>query len=243
MDANATVTDVEEIKRLVATVNRMLYMEDHVSYSGHVSMRHPERDVAYMNPLSASRGEIRPEDVVAVTLDNEPVDPDADRPVGEREIHTSIFREREGITAVLHTHAPTLTLFAITGTEPQPVSQRGSVLAEGRVPLVDKPGKVTTREDSERMLEAMGDAKQVLLKNHGAVICDETVVRAFVRAVFLEKNAEWQHRASDLGNPNPIPQDELEDVYRGNWKESSIEKFWHFYEWKAREEGYLPAEW
>jgi hypothetical protein len=77
MDANATVSDVDEIRRLVATVNRMLYMEDHVSYSGHVSMRHLDEDVAYINPLSASRGEIRPEDVVAVTLDDEPVDPEA----------------------------------------------------------------------------------------------------------------------------------------------------------------------
>ena len=243
MDANATFTDVDEMKRLVATVNRMLYMEEHVSYSGHVSMRAPGGDVAYMNPLSTSRGEIRPEDVVAVTLDHAPVEPDAARPVGEREIHTSVFREREDVTAVLHTHSPYLTLFAITGTELLPVSQRGSVLAEGRVPTVDKPGKVTTREDSELMLEAMGDAKQVLLKNHGAVICDETMVRAFVRAIFLEKNAEWQHRASDLGNPNPLTQAEVESVYEGNWKESSIEKFWHFYEWKARDEGYLPEEW
>ena len=40
-----------------------------------------------------------------------------------------------------------------------------------------------------------------------------------------------------------MTQAEVERVYEGNWKESSIEKFWHFYEWKAREEGYLPESW
>lgn len=243
MDANATVTDVEEIRRLVATVNRLLYMEGHVGYSGHVSMRHPDTDVVYINPLSASRGEIRPEDVVAVSLDDEPLDPEAAPPVGERPIHTAVYRERDDVTAVLHTHPPTLTLFAITGTDLLPVSQRGSILAEGPVPTFDRPGKVTTREEGDAMVEAMGDAKQVLLANHGAVVCDSTVVRAFARAVFLEKNAEWQHRASSLGSPNPMTQAEVERAYAGNWKESSIEKFWHFYTWKARESGVLPASW
>jgi len=243
MEANRVIRDEDEIKRLVATANRMLYMEDHISYSGHVSMRHPDTDVAYMNTLSASRGEIRPEDVVAVTLDNEPVDPDAPNPVGEREIHTSIYRDRPEITAVLHTHAPATTLNAITGTEMIPVSQRGSILAEGPVPLLNQPGKITKQAESGPMLEEMGEQKQLLIKNHGAVICDETIVRAFARAIYLEKNAEWQQRASDLANPNGMTQEQVENVYKGNWKESSIEKFWHFYEWKAQEEGYLPREW
>lgn len=243
MEANELVRDEEQIKELVARVNRMLYMEDHVSYSGHVSMRHPDKDVAYMNPLSTARGEIRPENVVAVRLNNEPIDPDAPKPVGEREIHTSIYRNRDDITAVLHTHAPAMTSFAITGTEMIPVSQRGSVLAEGPVPRLEIPGKITNQEESEPMLEAMGDQKQLLIKNHGAVICDETMMRAFARAIFLEDNAAWQKRASELANPNGMTQTQVEKVYEGGWKESSIEKFWHFFNWKAQDEGYLPEEW
>lgn len=243
MEVNAIVRDVDGIKRLVATVNRMLYMEGHISYSGHVSMRHPEEDIAYMNPLRIARGELRPEDVVAVHFDNEPVDSDAPDPVGEREIHNSIYRAREDITAVLHTHAPATTVHAITGTDMIPVSQRGSILAEGPVPFLERPGKITTPEESEPMLDEMGDQKQLLIKNHGAVICDETIVRAFARAVFLENNAEWQQRAATIANPNGMTQEQVERVYERGWKERSIEKFWHFFEWKAQREGYLPEEW
>lgn len=242
VSANTVVEDEEEIKRLVAKVNRMLYMEGHVGYSGHVSMRHPDDDVAYINARKASRGEVLPEDVVAIDLENEPLDPKAPNPPSESEIHTSVYRNRDDITACLHTHPETLTLYSITGTDLQPVSQRGSILAEGRVPHLDRPGKITNREHSDRMLEAMGDQKQLLIKNHGAVVCDETIVRAFARAIYLEKNAELQRNASELGTPNPMSQEQVERVYEGNWTESSIEKFWRFFEWKAEENGYFPDE-
>lgn len=242
VSANTVVEDEAEIKRLVAKVNRMLYMEGHVGYSGHVSMRHPETDTVYINARKASRGEVLPEDVVAIDLDNEPHDPDAPSPPSESEIHTSVYRNRDDITACFHTHPQTLTLYSITETDIRPVSQRGSILAEGRVPHLDRPGKITNEEHSRRMLEVMGDQKQLLIKNHGAVVCDETVVRVFARAIYLEKNAELQHRASDLGTPNPMTQEQVERVYEGNWKESSIEKFWRFFEWKAEENGYFPED-
>lgn len=241
--ANTIVEGEKEIKELVAKVNRMLYMEGHVAYSGHVSMRHPEDDTVYINAQKASRGEVLPEDIVEIDLENTPVDSDAPRPPSESEIHTSIYRNRDEITACLHTHPQTLTLYGITGTDVQPVSQRGSVLAEGQVPILNRPGKITEKEHSRLMLETMGEQKQLLIKNHGAVICDETVVRAFTRAIYLEKNAEWQCRASDLGTPNPMTQEEVKRVYEGNWKKSSIEKFWNFFSWKAGENGYFPETW
>jgi len=242
VSANTVVEDEEEIKRLIAKVNRMLYMEGHVGYSGHVSMRHPDDDIVYINARKASRGEVLPEDVVAIDLENEPIDPDEPSPPSESEIHTSVYRNRDDVTACLHTHPETLTLYSITGTDLQPVSQRGSILAEGRVPLLDRPGKITGRKHSDRMLETMGEQNQLLIKNHGAVVCDETIVRAFTRAIYLEKNAEMQRSASELGTPNPMSQEQVERVYEGNWTESSIEKFWRFYEWKAEENGYFPSE-
>lgn len=233
----------QDPKQLVAQANRMLYMEGLVSYSGHVSMRDPERDVVHINPLQTARGEIRPEDVVEVTLDSEPVDPDAPKPVGEREIHTALYRTRDDVNAVLHIHPPAATLFGITGTELQPVHIRGSILSDGPVPVLERPDKITTREDSDRMLAAMGDRNQLLIRSHGAVVADSSMKRVFARAIYMEKNAEYQLNASALGNPNPLTEEETERIAGQNWKRSSIEKFWHFYEWKAKDGGYLPDEW
>lgn len=236
------MTDEAEARRLVAETNRLLYMEGLVGASGHVSVRSPDGDVAYINPFTASRGEIRPEDVVGVTFDNDPVDPEAPRPVGEAEIHTALYRTRDDVGAVLHVHPPVATLFGITGTDLVPVSIRGSVL-DGPVPVLDRPDKITDRADSDPMLEAMGDENQVLIRGHGAVVADRDVKRAFARAVYIEQNAAYQWNASVLGNPNPLSPEEVARLREQNWVDSSIDKRWHFYRWKAQENGYLPAEW
>lgn len=243
VDANAVPTDSDEIRTLVATANRILYMEGHLQYSGHVSVRDPETDTVYVNSRQQPRGEVTPADVVAVTLDGEPVDPSAPDPVGEREIHTGIYRARDDVTAVLHTHPRAMTLFAMTDAELRPVSQRGSVLAEGPVPRFDRPGKITTPAVSGDMVDAMDGGNQLLIRNHGVVVCDETLVRALVRAIYLEENADWQRRAADLGDVEAIGEEALGRVYDGNWSDRSIEKFWRFYEWKAIEEEYLPESW
>lgn len=243
VDADTIVSDEAEIRTLVAQANRMLYMEGQVGSSGHVSMRDPDTDLVYINSLSASRAEIRPEDVVAVTLDGDPVDPDAPRPAGEREIHNSIYRDRPDITAVVHAHPQFLTLFSITGTDLQPVSQRGTVLADGDVPVLHRPGKIVTRDEGAMMVDAMDGHKQLLIENHGTVVCDTTIVRAFVRAYNLEKNAEWQYRAAGLGSPNPMADGAVDREYERNWVPSSIEKIWGYCEHRARRGGYLPDAW
>lgn len=237
--ANAVVTDVEQIKRLVAKVNRMLYMENQLTYSGHVSMRNPDTNIVYINSFDTPRGAVTPTDVVAIDLQNEPQDPEAPRPVGEAEIHTAVYRDRDDITACLHVHPQYLTLYSMVDTDLQPVSQRGSVLAEGQIPTLDRPGKITRPEHSEKMISEMNGQNQLLIKNHGAVVCDRTILRAFARAIYLDKNAEWQHRSSDLGHVNSMTDSEVERVYDGNWTESSIEKFWRYFEWKAETNGYL----
>jgi len=236
------VTTTLEAKRRVAATNRILFMEGLADNVGHVSVRDPNEDVVHINPRTASRGEIRPEDVVEVSLESEPIDPEAPQPVSEREIHTALYREREDVDAVLHLHPPLMTLFGISGTDLVPVYFRAAFL-DGKVPVLDYPDKITTREDSDRMLEAMDGQNQVLMRGHGAVIADESVEHALARAMFLETNAYYQLYASILGNPNPLTRDEIERNRDQVWRDRSIQKVWHFYEWKAKENGYLPDEW
>lgn len=243
MDSNSIPDDERTIRELVAKTNRMLFMENQLEFSGHVSIRNPANDVVYINSFSTPRGAVTPEDVVEIDIEGNPLDPDETRPVGEREIHTAIYRHNPEYTAVLHTHPEYLTLFAIAGEPIVPVSQRGTVLSEGPVPRLERPGKIVDRDEGEQMVDAMSGKKQLLIRNHGAVITDTTIARALARAVFLERNAKWQYRATALGDLSPTASSDLERAYERGWTDSSIEKFWKFFEWKAIENGYLPRSW
>lgn len=227
--------------KLVAEANRLLFMEGLATSSGHVSAFDREAGVVHVNSFDTPRGRLRPADVVGVTLDNEPTDPDASRPVDEVEIHTAIYRARDDVNAVVHVHPPTATLFGIAGVDLVPVHIRGSVL-EGPVPVLDRPDKITDRDDSDAMLAAMGDANQVLIRGHGAVVADRDVKSAVVRALVIEENARFQLGASVLGTPVAMTPAEAARVRDQNWTPRSIAKRWTFYTWRAAQQGYLPID-
>lgn len=231
----------EELRTLVAEANRLLFVEGLAASSGHVSALDHESETVYVNQFDTPRGALRPENVVGVTLDNEPVDPDAARPVDEVEIHTAIYRNRDDVGSVVHVHPPVATLFGIAGVDLVPVHVRGSVL-DGPVPVLDRPDKITDGDDSEAMLAAMGESNQLLIRGHGAVVADRDVQSAFVRAAVIEENARYQLYASILGDPIAFTAEERARIGGQNTGDRSIAKRWAFFRWKARQQGYLPME-
>lgn len=226
---------------LVAEANRLLFMEGLATASGHVSAFDRDAGVVAVNPFDTPRGEMRPETVVEATLENDPLDPEAPRPVDELEIHTALYRSRDDVNAVVHVHPPVATLFAIAGVDLVPVHIRGSAL-DGPVPVLDRPDKITDRADSEPMLAAMGEANQLLIRGHGAVVADRTVERAVVRTIVIEENARYQLWASVLGTPTAFSAEEAARIRGQNWTDRSVAKRWAFYRWKARRQGLLPIE-
>lgn len=228
-------------RELVAEASRILAMEGLAAASGHVSSLDREADVAYVNPFDTPRGQLRPDDVVGVTFDGEPVDPDAPRPVDEVEIHSALYRARDDVGAVVHAHPPVATLFAIAGVDLVPVHIRGSVI-DGPVPVLDRPDKITNRTEGEAMVAAMGDADQLLIRGHGAVYAGRDVREATLRALVIEENARYQLWASVLGEPDALTDEEIGRLREGNWNERSVAKRWEYYRWQARERGYLPFD-
>lgn len=231
----------DRLPELVATANRLLYQEGLATSSGHVSAIDRDAGTVAVNPFDTPRGVLRPADVVHATLDNEPVDPAAARPVDELEIHTALYRTRDDLGAVVHVHPPMATLFGIAGVDLVPVHIRGSVL-DGPVPVLERPDKITTAADGEAMVEAMEDSNQLLIRGHGAVIADRSVEHAVVRSLVIEENARFQLWASTLGEPDAFTAEEAARIRGQNWTDRSVEKRWAYYRWRAREQGLLPFE-
>jgi len=64
----------------------------------------------------------------------------------------------------------------------------------------DYDGLVTGKEEGKLLHQAMGDKNVLLLPNHGAVVCGETVADAFYRLYYLERAAEVQVKATGATN-------------------------------------------
>lgn len=168
--------------------------------SGNVSARTPEGDVL-ITPSGLPYEDLGPGDVVLVDVGGKVLEGSLE-PSSEVPMHTGIYRAKQGVGGVVHTHAPYSTALACLGLEIPPVHYLLAALSEeGRVPLA---GYATygTEELAGYASETLGDAHSVcLLQNHGTIAVGETASEAYSLTEVLEEMAELYYRTRLAGDP------------------------------------------
>ncbi len=123
------------------------------------------------------------------------------------EIYASVFRERPDLNAIIHTHSPNLTAYAIAH-KPFPlrywsVAKRAGV---DEIPLGDWAPRYAA-EPVLASLRAAPAAPAVLLRNRGLFAWGSDGVLALAKQLAsLEEAAEITLKAEVLGGPQPLPQ-------------------------------------
>jgi L-fuculose-phosphate aldolase len=112
--------------------------------------------------------------------------------------HIWIYRKRPDVQAIIHTHAPHASALASTGKPLKPIHMDSAML-HGTAHLPEWPG-VPLADDEGRIISgALGDAKSILLANHGLLTTGNSVEEAAYLAVFFERAARMQLRAMAAG--------------------------------------------
>jgi len=117
--------------------------------------------------------------------------------------HVWIYRKRPDVNAVIHTHAPYASALAATG-EPLRIAHMDSAMLHGCAHLAEWPG-VPVADDEGRIISgALGEAKTILLANHGLLTTGSSVEEATYLAVFFERAARMQLRAMAAGGVKEV---------------------------------------
>ena len=66
------------------------------------------------------------DDIMEYDLDSNPLDPKGRRSVLERFIHGEIYKVRQDVRAVIHSHSPSVVPFGVTQVPMRPISDGGS---------------------------------------------------------------------------------------------------------------------
>jgi L-fuculose-phosphate aldolase len=112
--------------------------------------------------------------------------------------HVWIYNKRPDVKAIVHTHAPYASALAATGKALKTIHMDSAML-HGTAHLPDWPG-VPVADDEGRIISgALGDAKTILLANHGLLAAGASVEEATYLAVFFERAARMQLRAMAAG--------------------------------------------
>ncbi|HRF58856.1 MAG TPA: class II aldolase/adducin family protein [Fimbriimonadaceae bacterium] len=193
-----------QLRATLCEVGRRLWQRGLIGASeGNLSVRLNSKYLL-CTPSGASKGHLKPNDLVVIDLKGNPVrDTDA-RPSSEIKLHLRCYQIRKDCQAVIHAHPQTATGFALAGEEipdnlmPEAAIVLGSVAT---VPFA-MPG---TNEVPDLLEPLLPDHKTFLLSNHGAAVLGKDLWDAYNRMETLERVARIVLTARLIDAPLPMP--------------------------------------
>lgn len=195
------------IQQQVAAAARRLATEGLlVGTAGNVSAR--EGDRVAVTGTGVVLGDCTADDVTVVSLDGRVLD-GALVPTSELDLHLGVYAATDA-DAVVHTHAPYSTAVACVLDE-LPVLHYQQLLLGGAVPVAPY-ATFGTPELARAVVAGLADRQAVLMANHGSVAVGATLDKAVEHALLLEWLATLHHRASVLGSPRALTDEQQAGV-------------------------------
>ena len=182
---------------LLAACCRILASENHESgLAGQVTARGEKSGTFWTLQFGYGFEEATTKRIVLVDDDLKPLK--GGRPNPGVRFHVWIYNKRPDVKAIVHTHAPYASALAATG-KPLKTIHMDSAMLHGAAHLPEWPG-VPVADDEGRIISgALGDAKTILLANHGLLAAGSSIEEATYLAVFFERAARMQLRAIAAG--------------------------------------------
>ncbi len=206
----------EKYREILLTYTKKAYENKlFAGTSGNLSIYDDENDCIYITPSSIPYENMECEDMVVITMDGTVLE-GKHQPSSEWKLHANIYKERKEIKAVVHTHSPYATAFAVANM-PIPmilVEMLPSIGDAVQVAGFALPGDEKVGIEAVKALEGR---KGCLLKNHGAVAIGEEIESAYITAVYIEDAARIYYLASTVGKVGEIPEEQLE-IFRQRMK-------------------------
>ncbi|HOM71633.1 MAG TPA: L-ribulose-5-phosphate 4-epimerase [Armatimonadota bacterium] len=200
---------LEELKSLICQLNKELPKNGLVTMtSGNVSGRDKQTGLVVIKPSGLSFELLKPEDMVVVDLEGNVVD-GTRKPSVDTLTHLYIYRHREDVGGIVHTHSNYATSFAALG---KPIPAVLTAIADefgGPIPCAPYC-QIGEEQIGKAVVEHIGQCPAILLQNHGVFTIGPNPESALKAAVMLEDVAKTVHLAMLRGNPIPIPQEEVE---------------------------------
>ena len=181
--------NMQETKELLLKVTKQAYADKmFAATSGNLSIYDRETGRMYITPSSYPYDIMTVDDVMVIDLDGNIID-GPHKPSSEWLMHATVYRAREDVNAIVHTHSPYATSFAINNIAIAPVLYEiiyflgGDIrVAEGAIPGTPAVGL--------NCIPALEGRYGCLMGNHGVLAIGDSLERAYTRAVYIEDAAK-----------------------------------------------------
>ena len=175
----------------------------------HISARVPGGDHHFLlNPYGMMFEEVTASSLVKIDLQGNKVmdTPYFINPAGFT-IHSAVHEAREDALCVMHLHTRNGIAVSAQKDGLLPLSQQ-AMFALGSLAYHDYEGLALDETEKPRLVADFGNAKFLILRNHGLLTVGRTVAEAFLGMFMLERACEIQILAQSGGSElSPIPKE------------------------------------
>ncbi|HZW02326.1 MAG TPA: class II aldolase/adducin family protein [Anaerolineaceae bacterium] len=203
---------LKELRQAVLECARQMVADGFAYESqGNLSALDRESGLIVITPSALPYKEMRWEDICVIDPAGKPI---AGRwkPTSEMPMHTILYRERPDVAAVVHSHAPHASVFAVID-EPIPlILAEAALCLTGPVPVAPylRPG---TEALARSVLETLAGGAAVLLGSHGLLTVGASLEQAYAATVAAEVAARLTILARSMGaSVRPIDEQECQSL-------------------------------
>ena len=205
---------IQTLRREVCALHAQLTRYQLVVWTaGNVSARVPGQDLLLIKPSGVAYDELTPENMVLCDLNGRVVEGEHS-PSSDTEAEAYVYRQMPHVGGVVHTHSPYATSWAARG---EPIPCVLTMVADefgGEIPV--GPFAIIGDDSIGRgIVETLRESRSaaVLMQNHGVFTVGPTARDAVKAAVMCEDVARTVHISRQLGQPIPIEQAYVDQLY------------------------------
>ncbi|MEZ4504499.1 MAG: class II aldolase/adducin family protein [Thermomicrobiales bacterium] len=219
---------------------RILGMQGHGDYTlGHVSVR--DGDTVIMKRNGIGLEEVTDDALLTIDLDGNRLA--GNGPVHlESVLHTSVYRARPDVHAVVHTHPLYSTAFGATDAKLEMINHDAVLFYDG-LAYFDKTAElIMTPEQGESVAAALGQKRVVIMRGHGVLVTGKTLPWVVYTALTLERVLQIQSIARSFGELTPMSDEMASTVYQDKYRDEFIGNYWNYLIREVERAGYAPDD-
>lgn len=212
-EVKLTLKKIEELKRQVVYYSKKMVRNDLTTgTSGNISVMDRKQNLIAITPSGMDYELLEPIDIPIIDTRGNVVEGDR-KPSSEQLLHLEVYKKRNDVNAVIHTHSSFATTLA-TINQPIPVLLAEVAAMAGGEITVAPYTIFGTQEFAQVSVDALGNKPAVLLQNHGVLSVGENLHKTMVTAMDVEEAAKiFLYTKMANEKPTFIPKEDIQVLY------------------------------
>lgn len=200
-----------KFKEEIVKICKKLLSNGHVIGSaGNVSMRvkKGEEEFVLITPSNVNYKDMEPKDILIIDLEGKVIEGERN-PSVEKHLHLGIYKEREDVNAIIHSHGMYSTILSTLNLSLPPIMEELVPYLGGEV-LCSDYGEAGSEELADNVKASLEDRSAVILANHGSLCCGSHLEGAYIVLQYLERGSKTYYLAKLIKEPNLLPEDTID---------------------------------